>query len=466
MPQDHSRRIAQLEERLGDFDADVRRGALRELKRLADSGAVAVKEVTAAVNLHSHTFFSFNANGYSPSGFAWEAYKRGLEMAGIVDFDVLDGVQEILEAGEILGLKTEAGIETRVFIPEFADREINSPNEPGVYYLMGVGFWRSPEPGTRAARVLGDMGRRARARNIEMMNKINDYLGKVRIDYEKDVLVLTPSGNATERHMLVAYDRKAREVFADRARLLKFWAKALQESVEDVASVIDDPAKFHGLVRKKLMKGGGVGYAKPQADTFPRMDEVNEMTIACGAIPTACWLDGTTEGEKNADRLLEFFVNRSIMALNIIPDRNWNYAEGTEKTLKTAKLKEIIEAARKMYLPLVVGTEMNKPGQPFVDDFEAPELADYVPDFLAGARFVYGHTILGRFADFGLLSDGAQSVFGADRQARLVFYTEAGSWGPATEEVREKLRRAAGSADPGKLLEIVSAGRSKLADKY
>ena len=43
-------------------------------------------------------------------------------------------------------------------------------------------------------------------------------------------------------------------------------------------------------------------------------------------------------------------------------------------------------------MPILVGTEMNKAGQPFVDDFHAPELALYVEDFLAGARWAWEET--------------------------------------------------------------------------
>ena len=69
--------------------------------------------------------------GYSPSRFALEAKKAGLEMGGIVDFDVLDGLEEFWQASRLLDLKACVGIESRVFVPEFADRVINSPGEPG-----------------------------------------------------------------------------------------------------------------------------------------------------------------------------------------------------------------------------------------------------------------------------------------------------------------------------------------------
>ena len=69
-----------------------------------------------------------------------------MAVAGVVDFDVLDALEEFLGAAKILGLKACAGLETRVFVPEFADKVINSPGEPGISYHMGVGFPSSQVP--------------------------------------------------------------------------------------------------------------------------------------------------------------------------------------------------------------------------------------------------------------------------------------------------------------------------------
>ena len=94
----------QLERQLDDFDRSRRREALTLLWRGAQSGRDVLPEPGIAVNLHAHTFFSYNAYGYSPSKFAWLARKAGLAVAGIVDFDVLDGADEFLEAGRLIGL--------------------------------------------------------------------------------------------------------------------------------------------------------------------------------------------------------------------------------------------------------------------------------------------------------------------------------------------------------------------------
>jgi hypothetical protein len=150
------------------------------------------------------------------------------------------------------------------------------------------------------------------------------------------------------------------------------------------------------------------------------------MVRACQAIPCSTWLDGTRDGEENADALCDWFLDLGVPAMNIIPDRNWNLADPEEKALKTRKLADIVAAARKRHLILSVGTEMNKSGQRLVDDFDAPELEPYAADFCDGAYILYGHTILDRAGGKGYLSDWAENVFGGDRADANAFYLEVG----------------------------------------
>jgi hypothetical protein len=182
--------------------------ALAELVARADRGEAPCASERDVVNLHCHTFFSFNAYGHSPASLAWLARKNGFRAIGIVDFDVLDAVDEFLAACDLAGVRGSAGIETRVFVPEFAAREINSPGEPGVYYHMGIGFTSGQTPHA-AAPTLAALRGRAERRNRDMLERINAHLDPVTVDYERDVLPLTPAGNATERHMLLAYIRAA-----------------------------------------------------------------------------------------------------------------------------------------------------------------------------------------------------------------------------------------------------------------
>lgn len=453
--------IAQLETQLNDFDPAARAAALAALIEAAQQGEVALAPEADVANMHCHTFFSFNAYGYSPSGLAWLAKKNGYPLLGIVDFDVLDAVDEFLDACELVGVRGSAGIETRVFIPEFATREINSPGEPGIYYHMGIGFAGGQIP-PEAAAILLDLRARAMQRNKEIVRRVNAHLDPATVDYERDVLPLTPAGNATERHMVLAYVRAAeqkagqlREIQGNPAELASFWAGKLGLEAAQVASLLGEPAKFQNTVRARLMKRGGVGYVQPSHDAFPRVEEFHRLITACGALPCAAWLDGTSAGEQAIEELLGLLIDQGVVALNIIPDRNWNLIDPDERRRKVQHLYDVVRLADELDLPLNVGTEMNAFGNKLADDFDAPELAPVRQVFLDGARFIYGHTAMQRALGLGYQSSWAQAHLPTRRQ-RNEFYTQIGYATPPGAAGLTALRQMGGNAAPDEILRQIS----------
>jgi hypothetical protein len=438
---------ASLEANLNLFQREARDQALAGLAEQAQSGTILLEPETSVANMHCHTFFSFNAYGHSPSSLAWLAKKSGYRLLGIVDFDVLDAVDEFLDACELLEVRGSAGMETRAFIPEFADREINSPGEPGVYYYMGIGFTSSQVP-LESAAALANLRQRAANRNRLVMERVNAYLAPVVVDYDQDVLPLTPAGNATERHMILACLLAAERQAPD---LQAFWAEKLELPVEQVSMLLADSAKFQNLVRAKLMKRGGVGYIEPTPATFPTVQEVNQITLACGAIPCAAWLDGTSQGEQDIAELLELLIQQDVAALNIVPDRNWNIADEAVRKQKVQKLGEIVALAEQFDLPLNVGTEMNSFGQKLVDDFDAPEMLPFRQAFLDGAHFIYGHTMLQRGLGLGFGSAWAKQHF-PERRDRNSFYVRAGYCIPPGKRGLEMLKKLGAEAEPAEIL--------------
>lgn len=398
-----------LEKQLDSFERAERDQALRELWGLAKRGKIELPAPGRAVNLHSHTFYSYNAYGYSPSKFAWLARRRGLGVAGIVDFDSLDGLEEFRSAGRMIGLKACVSLESRTFVPEFADRVINSPGEPGIAYHMGVGFTRfASHPTLERMRTASD------ERNRELIRRVNEFLSPVVVDFGRDVAPLTPKGNATERHIAGAYENQGRLVFPDQERRDRFWKERL-------GSLAEGGAPLQALIRSRTMKQGGAGYVRPGRDSFPLMAEMNRFILESGAIPTVAWLDGTSAGEQAIEELFAVAMSTGAAALNIIPDRN--YTPGV-KDRKLQNLYDVVAVAERVHFPVVVGTEMNAPGNKFVDDFESAEIQPLVPVFLKGAHIAFAHSAL-QPAGFGYLSPWAASAF-PTAAAKNSFFAEAG----------------------------------------
>jgi len=88
-------------------------------------------------------------------------------------------------------------------------------------------------------------------------------------------------------------------------------------------------------------------------------------------------------------------------------------------------LYNVVKLAQKLNLIVVVGTEMNSPGQKFVDDFSSNELSPLLPTFLKGAHIVYAHSVLQRGSSLGYTSDWAKEAF-SDIGAKNDFFEMLG----------------------------------------
>lgn len=353
-----------LDEKLNSFDPAVRKEAFEK----------AVAEMNL-FNLHCHSFYSYNGYGYSPSYLVALAKEQNWRAVGLVDFDVLDGVDEFLTAAKQMGVRATAGMETRVFIPELAAVEINSPGEPGIAYHLGCGFGSSEVP-EKAKAFANSLRAKANARTRNVVEAVNGFLSEIALDFDAVAKEFTPKGNVTERHVCQAYRMKAEKLLGAGAG--NYWQDKL-------GSFEADPVKLEALIRSKTMKKGGVGYMNPDPASFPTLEEMNKFILDCGAVPTVAWLNGLSGGEADPGRLLDLHMKYGARAITLIPDRNWNYADPAKRAKMAGELDRFIAAAQERDLPILAGTEMNAPGQKLVDDFSVPELAKHLNTFIAGA---------------------------------------------------------------------------------
>ncbi|MFC1461296.1 hypothetical protein ACFLQR_02110 [Verrucomicrobiota bacterium] len=419
------------------LDSFIRERRLDALERLAsqrarDECAPCSGDGNEQVNMHVHSFFSYNTEGYSPCHIAWESREAGLYAAGLCDFDVLDGLEEFIKAGLVLGLRTAVHLETRAYLKEYATVDINSLGEQGVAYIMGAGFARAPDKASPEAATLVGYRRQADERNLALVGRINDRLPAIAVDYEKEVVPLTPAGCPTERHIVRAFRLKTEAVFESSPVLFNFWAELMNQTPAEVEKLYSDTPALENKIRSVLVKAGGVGYEQPTEKTFPPVDDFINWVLACGAIPMVTWLDGTSKGEENILEMLECMNAKGTCALNIIPDRNHNISDPDTRAVKMRKLGEVIQAAEQLWMPINIGTEMNKQGQPFADDTRCDALRPYQLSFLRGARIMVGHTWLLRFAGFSYVGEAAKAEFGDDIKEKNDFFESVGSLPPLT----------------------------------
>jgi hypothetical protein len=396
--------------------------------------------------MHLHTFFSFNAAGFSPSHLAVQAREWGLYTAATCDFDVLDAADEFLEAASLLGLRGASHIETRVYAPEFAEVETNSPGEPGICYVMGAGFCQTPAPGSGSSPMAEELRRRAAGRNAAVVERINAYLPEIAVSYQSEVAGLTPRRSPTERHIVRAYINRVRQAFPESAAQAAFWGDVLRQPPEAVAAL--SRGRLEEQVRRRLIKHGGVAYQQPGLASFPEIGAFFGWVRDAGAIPMAAWRDGTSAGELDPAAWLEALQARGVAAVNVVP----------ELVTDPVHLQHLMAEVARRALPVNVGTEMNADGLPDWDDLHSPELAPYRDAFVGGAEVVVGHTTLARFAGFAYCSAAAEAEF-PRREQRNGFFAAVGRLPPLGPAVARRLAEMGETAAMGCIRDAVRRGR-------
>jgi hypothetical protein len=151
---------------------------------------------------------------------------------------------------------------------------------------------------------------------------------------------------------------------------------------------------------------------------------------------------------------LGLLIDKGTVAINIIPDRNWNIKDSKEKAIKLENLYHVIRVASDLDLPVLIGTEMNSYGQKLVDDISVPELAALKNEFLKGADFIYGHTQMQKQFGMGYQSPWALKCF-KDRNAKNNFFTTAGQLIPPSGKAVVSYERISIDMAPDEVLSIL-----------
>ncbi|MCC8181278.1 MAG: hypothetical protein LIP23_10280 [Planctomycetes bacterium] len=444
-------RIPATLEALNSAKTSTRREAVAEAVQSFDNKEITRPQEMGWANVLARTFFSYSADNYSPSRLTWEAVIRGLSVIGSLDIDNLGALGEMFSAGDALAIRTTVSLETRVYVESYKDQVINCPGEPGVMNAIGAGFALVPDPTTQHGSLIASLPDRAHTRNRAIVAAINDTLTPVTVDYDADVLPLTPAGNATPLHIIAAYVLKSKTVFEELYDRAVFWADVLGRSPQDAECLLGEPGELETALADKLDLAERVDPTHAGSSLYPGVVEFFRAVKASGAVPCLPLLDSLPSGEA-LDKLLDNALQWGVRAVAILPDFYWNITDLTVKTDRMALLERLVTAARQRNLPILVGSKMDRPKQKFMDALDAPELSAYFRDFTDSAFWLYGHTVMERADRNGITSDWAKRHFGRDYAAANAFYLEVGKKAKPEACSRANIADAGADADPGDVL--------------
>ena len=417
----------EIETKIYSKDKKIRLDALKELVQTHPK-----KIVNGLINLHIHTNESFSVFT-SPTEAVWKAYNENVEYFGINDHYSIDGHPEFREACIIAGIKPIFSIEAIAMNSELREegKRYNDPNNAGRTYLVGKGVTRNLKKGSKAYKIFEGMKTAIQERNKKMAVLIEKYLNELGYNIPfsyKDVVSLTPHGNATERHVVQALCEKIEKSFPKKDERLKVYRKILDYNLSN--EEMDDIADLQTIVRAKLVKAGMPCYVEEDSKAFTSLENLIYIYREYGAIPTYPLLGNPiTEGESDLEDLVERAKNYGLYAFDLFDMR-------TEYN----RAKEILNVAKEHGFPVFIGTEHNtKKMIPMVGELgKSKEFLDY---FRKSAQFVRGHQILSKLCNYGYIMDNGKPRIDNLHEG-FDFYAEIGKKEISEEEIDEMSKKS------------------------
>jgi len=395
---------AELEAALYGGSPESRLDALRQL--CAGLG----KRPRRGTNCHIHTNESFSVFR-SPAEAVWQAAREGLAVLGINDHYTVAGHEEFRQACKIAGVDAGFSMEA-VAMDRAAEASrllLNDPDNPGRVYLCAKGIARIPPDSSAAQTMLARMRAALELRNREMTVKAAQ-LFRERLDADgpawEDVRALTPRGNTTERHVGWAALVRLREIARGRG-------VPVTEAIERCCGAAPPPgaddAALQIFLRAKLLKAGAPCYVRETDDAFVSSEELREMFLAFGAIPTYPVLGNPiTSGERDVETLLDRLEASGFYAIEVIPHRN-----------ARERLAEIVSEARRRWWPVFNGTEHNTPeARPLLDPFALDP--EFEPWFRQSTALMLGHQVSMSRGEPGFVGEDGRPAI-PDARARFEY---------------------------------------------
>jgi hypothetical protein len=339
--------------------------------------------ISEEANNHVHTFFSFSP--YSPSYAAYMARKSGLQVVGSIDHDSISSASEMVTACKVVGIGSTVGTELRTtwYDTPFADRKINSPDAPGLAYVVLHGVprrsWSALDAYIAPLRAVRNERNR---RQLDVLNTILRDSSLEPLDFDHDIVPLSQApdgGSVTERHLVFGVAHRLIEGFGRGEELVRALRERLNLTVAGrlEGRLLDSENPHYAYDLLGVLKSGLVPsiFIVPSTEECRPVQEVVSKAREVGAIPAYAYLGDVTEsptGDKKAekfedqylDELFDVITDIGFQAVTYMPPRNTK-----EQLLRVQRL------CRDHGLMEISGVDINSSRQ----EFTCPEVLE--PEF-------------------------------------------------------------------------------------
>lgn len=347
--------------------------ALKSLKALVDNGSIVLPPREGYTNNHVHTKYSFSP--YSPAKSVWMAVNSGLSTVGIIDHDAINGAEEFIEAGEILGIPTTIGFEVRTDWSNTSlnGRRVNNPDQLSSAYICAHGL---PHTQIENADAYLKRIRAAREkRNRAMTERLNEMMKPYDIvtDYDADVLPISYAefgGEVTERHILFALTEKLMIKYGKGQPLIDFITRTLDITLTDSqkSMLLDAQSDIYAYDVLNLLKGSFVSsiYIESTPDETPDVKEVVAEIKKWGAIPSYCYLGdvaASPTGDKKAQKFEDDYLEEVFEACKEIGFQAIAFMPSRNTADQLSRVMALCDAHGFMQIS---GEDINQPRQSFI----------------------------------------------------------------------------------------------------
>jgi len=310
------------------------------------------------VNAHIHTPYSFSSFD-SIDSIIEEARKEKISVLGINDFNTVDGFDEWAEKCynarifplfniEMIGLG-RADME--------AGRRVNDPNNPGRTYISGKALSYPLNISNDKLEILKDVKDLSNEHVYRMTLKVNDILGGIDNKLVIDFDIMTNDhtrGMVRERHLAGLIRMKIEDNYKWGKDRDGIFLTLLGNGYFDIKP--GDNAKLENLIRSELLKSGGSAYVEEDPKIFIDPEEIRDLILDAGGIPTYPFLADFEDG-----RYTDFEIDRTTAAQSLL-SRGYYCVEFIPSRNDFGRLRDYVMYLYDRGFIITFGTEHNSPG--------------------------------------------------------------------------------------------------------